>query len=384
MCVDNVELLFSANQIQNMDSKIEKRLHFDKRKMSLKYDIKTPTFSGDQIFEIICVLNYLDRRYSGQKIPVTFILGKIKFNDKLVYIILECICYYVLIVKRRAIKVLFDCEHTIWSEGITYSPLLQIQNKDTFLKKYFNDLNGRHYRRIIGVAGGDETDLSKMMQDITCFLVYNGVSEKSSDELAEVLIELVGNAREHANAATLIDIDITNTNYTKNNDSSVYYGMNTVILNFSKTLFYEPLKEKLNSAMELSEKYGLVKMAYGYHSKYFSNLYEEKDFYTISSFQDKISGSITKKMGGRGLTTLLKSLEKKADMHLCYMLSGDTALFFIQDLLECDSNSKFVGFNHSADYLTDIPDEKVLQKIKTFFPGTAYNLSFAIKKEWNL
>ena len=69
-------------------------------------------------------------------------------------------------------------------------------------------MNRRHYRKIVPAVASDESDLSKIMQEIFCFLQNNGVSERSSEELFEMLIELVGNSREHACSDTLIDIDL--------------------------------------------------------------------------------------------------------------------------------------------------------------------------------
>lgn len=380
--LDNIEQIFMHNVTDTYDKYIKKKLTYDGKNKTWLYNIKVKEFCGDQIYEIINVINYMDKTYR-QKMPITFCCNSFKFSDKLVYVILECICYYLICVRNQRVVVKFHATHTIWSEGIYYSPLCDNANKNTFLSKYRGDLNGRHYRKIVPAIASDESDLSKIMQEIFNFLQNNGVSEKSSEELAEMLIELVGNSREHAYSDTLIDIDLTRSTYVRKDDDSVFYGMNTAILNFSDKLFYEPLKEKISSGIELPQEYDLVKCAYDFHKNYFSESYDERDFFIISSFQDKISGSMKKKMGGRGLTTLITSLEEKADTHLCYVLSGNTVMFLVQDLLKYDDN-KLVGFNQSGNYLSDIPDKNVIKKIPTFFPGTSYNLSFAIKKEWTL
>ena len=43
-------------------------------------------------------------------------------------------------------------------------------------------------------------------------------------------------------------------------------------------------------------------------------------------------------------------------------------------------NNNFVGFNKEGKYLDGIPDKEIFQKIKTFFPGVAYNLNYAFIK----
>lgn len=380
--LDNIEKILKYNETDAYDKHIRKKLTYDGLNKTWVYNIRVNVFCGDQIYEIINVINYMDKVYR-QKVPITFCCNSFEFSDKLVYVILECICYYLVQVRNQRVFVNFNAKHTIWSEGIMFSPLCYMRDKKMFLSKYRGDLNGRHYRKIVPAVASDESDLSKIMQEILCFLQNNGVSERSSEELSEMLIELVGNSREHAYSETLIDIDLTSSTYTKEDDNNVFYGMNTAILNFSDKLFYEPLKEKISSGIDLPEKYDLVNIAYDFHKDFFTKNYDEKDFFMVSSFQDKISGSMKKKMGGRGLTTLITSLEEKADTHLCYVLSGNTVMFFVQDLLKYDDN-KLVGFNQSGNYLSEIPDKNVIKKISTFFPGTSYNLSFVIKKEWTL
>lgn len=379
----NIELLFVKNNTTYFDKRIKKKLKYSGKRKSWEYPISVDIFGGDQILEIIAVINYLDKTYN-QKMPITFICSNFEFYDKLVYIILECICYYLIEIKKQKIHVIIRAKHTIWSEGIAFSPLLYLSDPRKYVEHFNGGLSGRHYRKIISVTPTDRgADLSKMMQDISCFLINNGVSEKSSSDLAEVLVELVGNAREHAKSDTLIDIDLTMSTYAKENDNNIYYGMNTAIINFSPVVFSAPLKEKIESELILPPKYDYVKEAYNYHKDFFDNNYFESDFYTISSFQDRISGSMTKKMGGRGLTTLISSLEEQADTHLCYMLSGNTILFLIKELLNYD-DKELVGFNLHANYLSELPDERVIERIQTMLPGTAYNLSFAIRREWSL
>ena len=386
--MQNMQMLFSSNQSNILDGSIKKKLKYIHNKDFVGYSynlkIREEIFCGDQLHEVLQVINYIEKKYHGQKIPIIFHAYNFRFYDKLVYILLECISYYMNIIKTQ--KCIFDLlpQSTIWSEGMLFTQLYYQDDIERFKKSFLNDLNGRHFRKVIYKDDKNEgTDLSKLFQDIRLFLIINGVPETNSLNLAEVLVELVGNSREHAHTDTLIDIDITETNYNKKDDNDVYYGMNTAILNFSPILFHEPLKKKMNSGTELKDKYLAVSQAYNFHKTKFSNIYGENEFYILSSFQDRVSGSLTKKMGGKGLTTLLNSLEEQADTHLCYMLSDNIVTFLMQDLLKHNKDN-FVGFNSQANYLNQIPDERAFQKINTHMPGTAYNLSFAIKKEWSL
>lgn len=378
----NFGLIFDKNDTIEYNKLIEKKLRLVNKRFI--YKISTDVFGGDQLYEMIAVINYIKRKYK-QRIPITFDIGEFEFYDKLVYVLLECFCYYLISIIKHDVFILFRAKHTIWSEGIIYSPLVNIKNQKLFLKQFQGDLQMYHFRRIIPRQDQRaETYLSNLMQEINCFLRNNAIEEEISIQLAETLIELVGNASEHGNAECLLDIDITRAEYIKEEEKgdSTYHGMNAVVLNYSPKLFFEPLKNKLSKQHEFSNRYEYVFAAREYHKAMFDDTYCEDDFYTISSFQHKISGNIEKnQIGGTGLTSLLRSLEEKADSHLCYLLSGDRILFFEKEYMKYDSN-KLVGFNRTNNYLTDIPSEHLFTTINTFVPGVAYNLNYAIKKEW--
>lgn len=376
------ELLFTKNSSQLLDTKIKGKLKVKNKRFF--YQINTDTFVGDHVYEIILVINYLMKKYK-QKIPITFELGCFEFSDKLVYVILESICYYMIKDLNYDIMIYFNAKHTIWSEGICYSPLKYLGDKTRYVRKFQKDICMRHYRRLIpNIQHQKKEYLSSLMQDISCFLKNNGMEEESCDQLSEVLVELVGNASEHGETDCLLDIDITRSRYFKveENSDKQFYGVNAVVLNYSPTLFYEPLKNKLKDSKGLNERYCSVEKAKEFHFKHLQPYYNENDFYTISSFQHKISGNKKKNnTGGTGLTYLLKSLEEKSDTHYCYMLSGDRILFFEKDYMLSDSD-RYVGFNKERNYFTQIPESMLLQTVRMFVSGVAYNLNYAIEKEW--
>jgi hypothetical protein len=62
------------------------------------------------------------------------------------------------------------------------------------------------------------------------------------------------------------------------------------------------------------------------------------------------------------------------------MLSGRRILFFEKEHMIYDNN-EYVGFNKNKDYFSDIPDINLFNTINTFWPGVAYNLNYAVKKE---
>ena len=94
----------------------------------------------------------------------------------------------------------------------------------------------------------------------------------------------------------------------------------------------------------LEDRYKKVQEAYEYHKKYFNDDYMKEDFFNIAAYQHKISGrEKIVETGGTGLTKLISSLEKKADSHQCYVLSGNRGIFFKQDYLEYNDD-RLIGF----------------------------------------
>lgn len=374
--MDNCKLLFEKNDAKKLSCKIEKNMTINNKQLEYCLNVKG-VFNGDHILELISVIKYIREKYR-QCIPVVIRLGEFEFYDKLVYIILENLVYYFNEICHHNVCLEYKTiRYSIWTEGINYSTLVHGVNKD----KYRNDINMKHFRKIIPYNGKNKDDyLSNLLQDIEGFLRNNRIGEETRNKLSEVIIELVGNAGEHGSAECMLDIDIAN-DYKKKEEQGNFYGLNIAMLNYSQKLFFESLKEKLESGRKLSERYINVLKAKEHHCNYFNENYGEDDFYTISSFQHKISGSRFKdSMGGTGLTSLLKSLEEDSDMHLCYMLSGKRVLFFEKENMSYDKDG-YVGFNKTKSFFSDIPDDKTFITIDTFFPGVAYNLNYAVKKE---
>ena len=97
-------------------------------------------FSVDSIREVICFFNSIIARYKTIPMPVILDLGQTDFSDKLVIILLECVCADVIETYRVDIKITVEPRTAIQSEGLRSSPLLLLtaQNKkkrQEFLKK---------------------------------------------------------------------------------------------------------------------------------------------------------------------------------------------------------------------------------------------------------
>ncbi len=380
--LNNFDYIFKYN---NVNPKLKPIKFTNKRNIICQID--SYYFGAGVINQVISFVKNLNASLKG--FPIVFYFrNKIKINDKLSYILFECICYY-LIENGYTVYVKIDYEHDIRTRGVECSPmnLLTVGNCSKFINKFRNELYDNHYCRLITEAEKEKTDyLSLIYTDIDNFLRNVGINDSKREDLSETISELIGNACEHTTSDCYIDIDVTNANYYKNIDnygidiSTKYYGVNIVILNFSDKLLNDGIKEKIKFNIPNVERYMKLLEAYNYHKKHFDDNYTEDDFFNFAVFQNKISGSKRKeKVGGVGLTHLINSLQKKSDNDDCYVFSGHNILLFNRDYLSY--NNDWIGFNKSNNFFTDIPDIKLIDRSKMFFAGTAYNLNFVMKSE---
>ncbi len=373
--MDNYNMLFSSNGKSSKRYKIK-----DKR---LEYKLEGTEFNGEVIKDIIQFVNVAQTKF--YRIPIFFNLGEIRFTDKLTYILFECICNYLIVECRTKVNVSFTVETSIYTLGIISSPVTLLAQKDEtkkFIKAFNSEIYKLHYRRVINFEEyKDIYLLSKLMSDIDSFLKCFNVIKQYRNAIAEVIVELVGNVFEHAQTDCLIDLDVTENTFVKDDCEDLYYGINITILNFSDKLLGVGIAEKIKEKEMLNDRHENLLIAYNLHSKSFDSNYTENDFFNLASFQYKISGRMSKEhTGGTGLKKLISRLEDYSDDYLCYVLSGDRVVFFEKDYLKYNEDN-WIGFNDENDFLKSIPKKELLSRSITYMPGTAYNLNFVMKME---
>lgn len=372
----NDNLLFEYNGILNNN-----KLNLSNKKYI--YVNNKFRFDGKSIDNIIKFVNKVEQKNSRNKIPILFKLGKIEIADKLTFIIFECICNY-LIKNNRRVYVEFETERNIYTEGIASSPLLLLdvrnkQSSEKYLKTFKSEIFGSKYRRVVTVEeNNDPYLLSKIMTDLDSFLKVFSVIKQYRDAITEVIVELVGNALEHAQTDCLIDLDVTE-EYKKEEADGEYYGINITIVNFSEKVLGYSISEKVRHPDLLNERHSHLNKAYDMHKNFFNEDYTETDFYHIATFQHKISGRMNiESTGGIGLTSLIKGLEDYSDAYHCYVITDNRALFFLHDYLNFNEEN-WIGFNKENDFLNCIPADDVVRPNGIKMPGTAYNLNFVMK-----
>lgn len=377
----NIHKLFELNNY---------RRNCKMRRASCEFICRDREFGAKQILDVIAFVNGVHYNYKNINIPIYLHFSYVEIIDKLSYVILECICYSLLKDFHQAVSISWAPENNILTQGVYSSPLAIINTNTAklsqkYIDKFNYDIFRYHFRKVVTEDKNDTNYLGKLQQDIYNFLSTFYIEEDYKDDIVEMIGEIVGNAIEHAQSQCLLDIDVT-TDHSKRVESVVqngnYYGINIVILNFSDTLFGDGIRNRIeNDELNSDERYILLKKAYLFHKEKFSEDYLYEDFCNIASMQHKISGCTYKgKAGGRGLTTLIKSLQDKSDSDNCYLLSGKRIVYFKKEALQYDEDD-WLGFNEDRDFFTNIPNQLVTQECIVDFPGTAYNLNFILKRE---
>lgn len=381
--LNNINLLFENSSKNNIQD-----ITFEFNNNICRIGFKFLIIDFSILDELICVLKNINNNIIYYKKPIVFDINKIYFLDKLTIMLFECICLYLKENEYRDVQIVGNPNFSIFTEGISSSPILLLQS-DAYIKreeyphKFRFDIYKKHYRREIlyDKYKDDSQYLSKILCEIKIFLNNICNNKMVNMDLSEVVVEIVGNALEHTQTNCLLDIDVSS-NYVKKNDDGEYYGMNIAIMNISSILFWDKLKNKIINmcqGCDIPDRYNDVKKAYNSHSLKFTKKYDIDDFFIIASFQHKISGRSNSTTGGTGLTKLISSLEKNSDTHNCYLVSGHKQLIFKHEYLEYNKEN-WIGFNNSKDFINDIPNKKVIQRIDMNISGTGFNLNFVIKK----
>lgn len=365
------------------------------------YSNKTSVFSGITLRDMIEHTNYVSAHHR-QSVPIQYQFShkNIKIADKLTYILTECFFYDLIVNKHRNIRIFFEPENDITTNGIFTSALTHLSvyyDKKKFQESFENVFNvhDRHLRKIFRLSSNvkDEYYLSKVFKEIEMFLNAFNFNDVSIAMLAEVCIELIENSLTHAESDCLIDIDITDIHdkYTgEKKQEGSYYGINIVVLNFSNKILPFDVEKKFkeedinkNVAEADILKYQSIEKAYEVHQPNFNENYKEAFFWCFAAMQKGISGRSHADIGGgTGLYVLLSALIDKSEMVNCYMITGNSFIAFNSDVLF--EKEGFIAFNKEKDFINHMPDEDIMKECAIYMPGTAYNLNFVMKDEGDL
>lgn len=348
----------------------------------LKYNSNTTIFDFNEFQKLLNIfMNPI--KYTNTKLQYDISYNKeFVFSDKLLIILLEILFYKKLIIDNEPIRYEFKkIKNTIKTEYLKYFLLNGNNSKSIIREKFKFEVSQKHYRKIIEFEQykKNENLISICYGDVNSFLTNCDLGNKSViADVSELIIELIDNGLDHGGNDVLVDIDIAD-NYNKEGSQCNYYGINIVVLNLSKKLLWEDVKNKLINDVEDKNILKLKKLE-TIHESYFDDLYTFDRFCLISSFQHGISGRTGENStGGTGLTKLIECIQESSDAYNCYVITGNDYLLFKHEYLK-QKNDKWVGFNYENDYEKP-PDKEVFNSNPLYFSGTAYNLSFVFRKE---
>ena len=370
-------------------SKHKKRQYIQLQKQGIvNINLKEELFDAGGIVKALNDIDYVIKTYKRACKKIIFVCNKFQPADKLTYILLETIIYDLIINKGYDVVInLRNCRPGIDTEGINDSSILHINdlknNIGRYKRKFAFEQSKTHFRRLLTKEQSEGIGMSTLLGELKTFFLTSDLKKENTDQLAEMISELVDNVGDHTEADCLIDIDISQSNYKKVGDETgEYIAVNAVVFNLGDKRLCDDVREKIeNHYFDKSDRYELVETAYNSHKSFFDKNYNEEDFFNIVSFQDGISGRKGETAtGGTGLTQLMKSLEANADDHGCYVMSGNRGLFFLPELLEYNEDN-WLGFNQQKDFLTARPDAKVLLKSNAFICGTAYNFTLIYRRD---
>ena len=337
-------------------------------------------FGGDEVRILLEAINYiLLKKRSTKAIYICF--NQFKPRDKLSYLILEAIILELVETYDKAVYInLGNIIPQIHTDGLKDSLLVSFANNEFNYREYVNKykkknrLNEHSFRRI--VYSDISNSVSELMTDVKTFLRCFQFDKKDINKIANLVSELADNACEHGKSNCIIDLDISDTHYKKDDEENEYYAINISALNFSSILLGDALKDKLiNCELPPNSRYDLIKNAYTCHKKFFDRKYSEEHFFSLASMQNSISGRENEyHTGGKGLTEIVKELEVNSMHHECYVLFGNKIIFFEPEFLDVDSNH-FISFNNDKDFLYSKPCDNAIGLSNTYLEGTGYNLT---------
>ena len=162
------------------------------------------------------------------------------FDEKFTYVLLECYLEHIIADHGVSIKLIYNTkDKNIYTDGINHSPLHIFEDPACssmdFVRRFRFDVGENYYRKLFSANENDDETLSSACTTLCLFFEGLGISKERSNLLAEVAVELVGNAIEHSRSDCFLDIDVTPRKYVRRNNPAgpKYYGVNICVVNFS-------------------------------------------------------------------------------------------------------------------------------------------------------
>ncbi|NFH89718.1 hypothetical protein FDA33_05790 [Clostridium botulinum] len=373
------------------DNVEEYKININNGRIYIKFD--EDIFTSTSLKHLTSNFKYI-LNYSNMNIDVILNLGVIKFADKITYLILESLIYYMITNTAYRFKLFFEINRSnIHSIGFIETALVKsidknnIIDKNKFLllyeKTFYN--NNNVYRRYLtnNMLVEKKEWPSIVASEIGTILTTICKDDEFVDSICEVTSELLCNVMSHTDGDCLIHIDNSDTIIKNNSLGKSYLSVNIAVINFSNFRLYDLIKSYIKENRYEGEDplYKKIYGTYRKHKDFFNKEYNEDDFFLITAFQNHVtSRNLKSGVGGTGLTKMIEEITNKTEKDYSYVLSGNNVLLFKNEFLKL-SEGKFVGFNEENDYFNYRPSKKSIDKSKLYIPGSIYNLLLIKEQE---
>ena len=329
--------------------------------------------SGREIYYLFEHIKWMELHNIKSK--CTICLRCMAFRSSDVINVLEILMLYLASCFEKQFCIIFDRKKELNTNLLYINSLLHLYDGKFLDAEYCNAFHKdiytpHHYRHVVCYDKVKELNTPELsiINDNIKYTIQNGHANYDlACEAAESVTEMIGNVVEHSKTSCLVDIKIC-----RNIDGMLYVSLNVVSLSsiFIGTKLLNLIKENKNDFSGSQ----IVYRALPNHRELFDENYDPISFSFICSFQNTVSTrEDVKNSGGTGFTTLIKNIHNKSfnKNYDSYILSGNNTLYLRNDYLKTDANG-IIGFNDNNDFYGNKPNENILKKEKTTFPGTIF------------
>lgn len=212
--------------------------------------LKEKEFDGFGIYELCQNIYYIINTYKKACKSIVITCNEFNPTDKLTYILFETILFDLIINRSYDVKFrVKECKTNIMTDGMRDSTLnyhyMYAQNVDKYQKKFKFEQNRIHFRRLFTKEQSEGSGISSLLGELKTFFITSQLGKSNTDQLANVISELVDNVGEHTESDCLVDIDISESPYFKAGEGDVeYLAVNTVVLNFGGKCLCDDMRKK--------------------------------------------------------------------------------------------------------------------------------------------
>lgn len=396
------------------------------KKFAYIYKPNTDTFDYEELSKLVCFINLIPTtREDTNILPILVNIEGIKFCDKLAYIVLETILYYLIVERHWTISVIGSPESENCSNAVSLSSLaygnwslgeisssnfekeLFKRNKDREEKYKYNreEKHDLSYTRCFINSQTTHSCQCNVSSDIYDFFASCKILKKADQsiikDISSSIFEIKDNSYEHTHSPYIYDIDVKKVVHGQHSHLKYksYVAINVAIWDFSSNRLGDAIKKKITiiespSCPDEIKKHQIGKKelpfeklieAKNNHSRYWDHDYSEDDFYALSAFQPGITGRDTPgNTGGAGLSHVLDFLLSYSDEYRCYCISGDTIINLDKKFLNKDEEGWYSFIDDkTSDFVHNKPSNNCITKSCFYYPGTAFFLHLELNGGYN-